>query len=357
VYFFLEAVLPLRKLFGALIARGEAVQQANAAAQQALLGLTPDSDWQTVTSQVENWRDLFIALCDSPPEVMFLNEIIDSYQLKPQKGRLTSDIINLRLQVWFEASNSIDRKRYRVDFLINDRIVVEIDGKTYHSNSEAVKRDLERDSFLTRNGLIVVRIPAQAVFDSPQAAVKKVADRIAFHCSATIATDNKPTKFNLSGALSGVSKFVDDWADAADRRRVHTLLGTDALQQQRKAFDQETKAIERAIAIGSRWIEEGKYRSQSSDHATWFDAAQAPKRPAFPAKAIPAFEAPIMSGDPQRDSAMRRAFEYLVNDRSDYFSKVRMRMDSDKHLAALVKGKLCDEGRPVLWEAIAPQTL
>lgn len=133
--------LPLRKIFGALIARSEAVQQANLAMQQALLGLTPDTDWRTVSSNTPNWQKLFLALCESPPEEMFLAEMIDLYGLQPNRGDLESSLFKIGLQV------SIGN--YRVDFLINDRFVIEIDGKTYHSDPKSrIRKFLNFDKAL-----------------------------------------------------------------------------------------------------------------------------------------------------------------------------------------------------------------
>jgi very-short-patch-repair endonuclease len=53
----------------------------------------------------------------------------------------------------------------RVDFLIGDRLVVEVDGAEYHADPEAFERDRLRDARLSVRGLRVLRFSYRMVLD------------------------------------------------------------------------------------------------------------------------------------------------------------------------------------------------
>jgi len=341
-----ENALPIGKIFKVLIARGEAVQRANLATQQALLGLTPETDWQTVTTANPNWLDLFDDLCDSPPEIELLHAFVESYGLTPHDGTLQSRILKLRLQV--------PMKPYRVDFLINDKIIVEVDGKTYHSSEHSVKRDLGRDNYFHGQGFAVIRIPAQDIFADAQAAVAKImrSSELKLNPPPQSAVKSKP--FNLSDALAGIGKAISDVNSFVEQAQVTAKVGKDALAEQREAFYRESKAIDRAISVALKRRDGERYRAQSADHAAWYDAAQPQQGPSHFAKPLPEFRAPAATDDPEQDAALQRAFALLVQERSKYFLRIRDRMRADAALSATVRDKLCREGRTTLWNAITP---
>lgn len=337
--------MSLRKIFGALIARGEAVQQANLATQQALLGLTPDTDWRTVSSSAPNWQKLFLALCESPPEEMFLAEMIGLYGLRPNRGDLESSLFKIRMQVSIEM--------YRVDFLVNDKFIIEIDGKTYHSAPESIKRDLERDAYFSRNGFSTIRIPARAVFENSRSVAEGVIARICRTPNARPSSDNSQTKTSLSSVLNGAGKFFADVSDGVERRRVEAHIGEAPLAPQRKAFNQERNVLDRAVAIARRQIERQKYRAQSEDHAHWFDRAHPPHGPAMPSKPIAPFESPPPHPDNDMNQAIQLAFGYLSKDRENYFSHIRDELSKDSKLKKIVRDKLINDGRSNMWEFVS----
>lgn len=84
---------------------------------------------------VEDFRQC----CDPPAEVAFLDIMVQG--------------ITLELQF------PIDK--CRADFLINECLIVEIDGATYHTSKEAVARDTRRDKYIRRQGFHILRIPAK----------------------------------------------------------------------------------------------------------------------------------------------------------------------------------------------------
>lgn len=112
------------------------------------------------------WLDEFFSVCESPAETGFLQSMVSEFSLKPENGLLVGSGVKLALQV--EVS------RYRLDFLVDDRLIVEIDGAAYHSSPEARKRDKERDKFFLSEGYEILRIPAKYPLYSPSEGVARV---------------------------------------------------------------------------------------------------------------------------------------------------------------------------------------
>lgn len=124
---------------------------------------------------VENIR----GQCESPAETAFLEAMVSAYKLQIGPGAIQGRGLRLRNQVSVGRLNIYSghaSSQYRADFLIDDKLVVEIDGATYHSSPEAVLRDLKRDDDMRREGYSILRIPAREVFLDSAAAVKKVED-------------------------------------------------------------------------------------------------------------------------------------------------------------------------------------
>jgi very-short-patch-repair endonuclease len=126
----------------------------------------PFFDPKLVPSSDPTWRERWLGLCESPAETGFLTAVIEVYHLSPLNGKLVGNGLSLDMQVKMEP--------YRVDFLANDRLVVEIDGAAYHSSPQEVARDAERDEILSSRGYSILRIPAKVVFASPKVAVSRL---------------------------------------------------------------------------------------------------------------------------------------------------------------------------------------
>jgi very-short-patch-repair endonuclease len=62
--------------------------------------------------------------------------------------------------------------RWSVDFLVADRIVVEVDGTYWHSLRGVRARDVKRDKMLTEMGFVVIRLDEQAVKKDPAVAIR-----------------------------------------------------------------------------------------------------------------------------------------------------------------------------------------
>lgn len=61
---------------------------------------------------------------------------------------------------------------YRLDFQVDETLVVGIDGAAYHGTPEAAARDAQRDKRLQAKGFRTLRIPAKLVFTSPERAIE-----------------------------------------------------------------------------------------------------------------------------------------------------------------------------------------
>ena len=119
-----------------------------------------------ITPDQIRWQSFVEEHCESPAEISFLRAMIEAFNMNPQNGSLVADGVRLDFQV--------EEGRYRVDFLANEWLVIEIDGAAYHSSPEAKARDGARDRYFEGRGYSVLRIPAKLVFESPHLAVKQV---------------------------------------------------------------------------------------------------------------------------------------------------------------------------------------
>lgn len=76
------------------------------------------------------------------------------------RERMLEAGLDPRPQVWFG--------RYRVDFLLAGRVVVEVDGHAFHDDESSFERDRRKAADLTRRGLHVLHFSyAQVMFDWP----------------------------------------------------------------------------------------------------------------------------------------------------------------------------------------------
>ncbi len=159
---------------------------------------TMSPDRKLASANDPEWRQVFMELLESPAETAFLEAMIDHYCLVPVNGELRSDRMIVQLQVGAAA-------RYRFDFLVNNWLIIEIDGAAYHSSPEAVARDKERDEYCSSRGFTVLRIPAKLVFNSPAVAVAKVGDALA---KRRRIYEGKPLKDELKQAATATASFT-----------------------------------------------------------------------------------------------------------------------------------------------------
>jgi very-short-patch-repair endonuclease len=126
----------------------------------------PPSKLETLTADDESWQRYFQQYCESPAEIAFLDAMVEAFNLTPEKGRLSGGGLTLQMQV--------PVMKYRLDFLIDDGLIVEVDGAKWHSSPEAIERDAERDKALAAKGYEVLRIPAKITLYKPGDAIEQV---------------------------------------------------------------------------------------------------------------------------------------------------------------------------------------
>lgn len=97
----------------------------------------------------------FLRRCDSEPEALLLKALIRAANLRPSDEKLTGTV-----QVMPQAQIL----SYRVDFLVNEWLVVEVDGKLFHDNPRSFDRDRRRDQNLVLHGYRPIRFPASQVY-------------------------------------------------------------------------------------------------------------------------------------------------------------------------------------------------
>ena len=66
--------------------------------------------------------------------------------------------------------------KYRVDFLVNDEFIIEIDGHEYHKTTDQREADYYRDRQLQHMGYTVIRFTGTEVYHAP------------FNCAAEATT-------------------------------------------------------------------------------------------------------------------------------------------------------------------------
>lgn len=181
---------------------------------------------QKLTDQDSMWVDSFFEVCESPAETAFLKAMITAFNLKPENGFLSGAGVKLQMQV--------PVSRYRLDFLVDKVLVVEVDGAAYHSSPEAIERDTQRDDFLRGEGFEILRIPAKVTLQNPEEAIERV------RLARMVASENRAKKVqeikesfrpaqvlaSAKGALTsfseGLRKFNEqiDQADEANKEAV-----------------------------------------------------------------------------------------------------------------------------------------
>ena len=152
---------------------------------------TPDPRL-TATGADPNWKSYWLPLCESPAETAFLEAMIEAFGLTADKGILRGGGLTLDMQVVMHP--------YRVDFLVNSWLIVEVDGAAHHSSPEAVASDQARDAFLLAKGYPTLRIPAKVVFSTPGDSVNRVRAAIVQFSRAP-----EPGKFQM---LDGFNRFT-----------------------------------------------------------------------------------------------------------------------------------------------------
>ncbi len=303
-----------------------------------------------VTSDQEQWQAFVEAHCESPAETAFLRAMISAFDMRPQNGSLVADGVRLDFQV--------EEDRYRVDFLVNTWLVVEIDGAAYHSSPEAVARDQKRDRVFETLGYTVLRIPARLVFNRPALAVEQV--KIALSVGkreivppAAIAETNG--FFRLGQTVSSFTQAVHKINDGVGRSRAIAI----ALAQAERSTAMERTLVDQAITAARRtvelddWLREDPQRAESyqKNHAKIKALFEPDRDRSVTFDRVP-FLPPIFTGTPEIDVGIEAGFQRLVEERSLIHRSAKQTLDQDPRLRPLVHEMLTSFGWQDAWERI-----
>jgi len=312
----------------------------------------------TVTADNPDWREYFLTACESPAETAFLEAMINGYGLKPDNGILIAAGIEMDMQTEY--------KPYRLDFLINKWLVVEVDGAAWHSSSEAVERDGIRDEFFKAKGFSVLRIPAKTVFQTPTKAVDMV--------RAAIARGRPPQKVvvksppisvakTFTNSAKSVGKFLDDLdAHVTKATAIDKAIGPakQAFSTEKTVVDSAMKTARQAVDLEAQLSADPNLRKHfDATHAELEELIQSTKakyvrdKPEAPTTiTISPITRPESHPDSNINAAILLAYLNLTGDRARYFNDVRAQISNDPRLSSHVKEHLERLGCHAVWTEI-----
>lgn len=310
-----------------------------------------------------NWLSDYLNECESPAEEAFLQAMVTHYALLPDRGVLRGAGLVLQLQV--------DKGAYRLDFLANDWLVIEIDGAEYHSSPEQVSRDLSRDKYLESLGYTVLRVAAKVVFQQPRKALSDIRSVLAGGRKQTTVPAPRtaevqklrPAPTNVFSALSRGVEAVGDIAkqvnDYAERQRAIQS----ATRVAENIFLQEKLSIESALKIAESKISLERYIDGDPDRQSRIDVIMAEfdatlrdpdvKNNGKPVidlpEPIPQITKPASHPNPEINEVIERSHSALLDARATYFETIRVQLGTDLRLATLVKAALIEMGHHSTW--------
>lgn len=205
-----------------------------------------------------DWRNAFMQACESPAESAFLTAMIEHNQLLPSNGLLQNDALQLDMQVPIG--------RYRADFVINARLVVEIDGAAYHGSPEAKARDAERDQWMQSEGYHVLRIAAKTALSYPRKATSEVERAIAAHGTHKQEKAPIPNHGSFGGHVIALVRdtghaiqAVGEAAAYVNRSTAIIITTQEAIKPLQEAISQERMIIETALKTAESKAEIDRY--------------------------------------------------------------------------------------------------
>ncbi|WP_313197187.1 DUF559 domain-containing protein [Rhizobium sp.] len=323
--------------------------------------VTPESMYRprqsTVTANDPDWHEYYLANCESPAETAFLEAMIKGYDLKPDNGILIAPGIELDMQTEY--------KPYRLDFLVNKWLVVEVDGAEWHSSPEAVERDGTRDEFFKAKGFAVLRIPAKVVFQTPTVAVERV--RVA------ITRGRPPQKVmvqapvvsvakTFKNSMNAFGKFLDDTNEYVTKAKALQ----DALEPSELSFSLEKIVIGSALKSAKRSIElkdrleadpnfRRHYEETVAKISPAIDKVQAKyEREATTKTVIEPILPPAAHPNAEINDAIVRKYSNLMEERTQYFEGVRSELSKDMRLRLKVLVDLQGNGYGRTFSEIFP---
>lgn len=123
---------------------------------------------EALAAEESKWLEFkpFLDKCESLPEKTLLKALIRHSRLRPAGDVLQGDLL---------VAQQKNILQYRVDFFINGNLVVEVDGKSYHSDDVSFERDRIRDQeIFEAYRYTTLRFPASQVLSNPLAVAERI---------------------------------------------------------------------------------------------------------------------------------------------------------------------------------------
>jgi len=301
-----------------------------------------------------NWQTFINEHCESPAETAFLKAMISAYKLLPDNASLKAAGLKIDFQVGVG--------RYRLDFLANEWLIIEIDGAAWHSSDEAKARDAARDRFFVELGYSVVRIPAKIVFNDPNEAVKRVSAALQVGKPVIAEPVQLSGLERLRQTASSTNKFMSDLNASVDR---HRRLA-EALRAAELSYHVEKNVLGSAVDAAERQIRIDEELGDDAEKRASYDAFAEKLTKAFEESDkrdqkdvtkqridVPPYFRPQLSGDAAIDREIEERFVGMSADRDAYFNGIREKLRKDHRLAPLVRENLTEFGCPQVWKNIA----
>ena len=299
----------------------------------------PEPHFRKETRAVESdpeWSSYIEEHCESPAETAFLRAMIRAFGLKPVGGVLTGSGLRLDFQV--------EEGCYRVDFLADQWLVIEIDGAAYHSSDEAIARDKSRDEYFESLGYSVLRIPAKVVFATPEEAVRRVRSALQVGKRPRPAQIRKSGWQRLSETMSSISNGIEDANEHTRRSRVVRL----ELEPARSAFELEKLVIESAIRSARRELSQEDWLCRQDEHtrtiyrnnladvrkeiAAARDELCLESKSTLNAELLIFPTAPILKDVTEYKDTIESAYVAMAKERNEFLNSQRLILASDERL-------------------------
>lgn len=311
----------------------------------------------TVTADDPEWREYFNNACESPAETAFLEAMINGYGLKPDNGILVGSGIELDMQTEY--------KPYRLDFLVNRWLVVEVDGAAWHSSPEAVERDGIRDDFFKAKGFSVLRIPAKTVFNTPTKAVDMVRTAIA-HGRPPQKVVVKSPPISVAKTFTNSMNSFGQFLDHVDAHVTKAKAIQEAMGPSKQTFETEKIVIDSALETAKKAVDLEARLAADPNLRKHFDAAHADfeeimqsVRSGKPDREttikIEPMGFPGTHPDPEIGAVILESYFTLMDDRKRYFDNARKRISDDPRLSPHVQSHLERLGCHATWKQISVQ--
>lgn len=276
------------------------------------------------------WQERSDFRTESVAEQAFLKAMVGAFDLKPDGDDLAGNGIRFAFQR--------EILRYRVDFILNDWLIVEIDGAEWHSSPEAVERDGIRDAALRELDYSILRIPAKIVFKTPAVAIGRVKDALKKPTTpiTVIERDRRQAAARpkvavgtmVMNAVKSIGTSIDTLDEFVSEAQRKSKI-TSALTQATITFETERTVIENAIDSAKRQLALQKEFQKKPGLKELYEASY--KELDALMKGVPetksesvkiAYVAPMATGDAEIDAIVRLRYDELLLERKKYIGNI-----------------------------------